>query len=165
MSLSRSLVTGSVTVAVNESAWTGSPSAENKVGGWQNHLPSTLLSSLQQLCVGFGISRLLSPGGCWLRCEMSDLMGRVGPNSNRWKTRCREEDNGRCQKVIGWCGMSHKLQGRIAGLFQTGLQSGCQGLIWGDSLQEPRTGMIHPSFFALIRGYCRTEGKGWTFDL
>lgn len=31
--------------------------------------------------------------------------------------------------------------------------------------QEQRTGLIHFSFFALFRGCCRTEGKGWTFDL
>lgn len=59
MSLLRSWVTGSVTVAVNERAWTGSPSAENRVGGWQSHLPATPVSSLQQLravCVGLDSS-------------------------------------------------------------------------------------------------------------
>lgn len=25
--------------------------------------------------------------------------------------------------------------------------------------------MIHPSFFALVRGWCRAEGKGWTLFL
>lgn len=122
-------------------------------------------SGLAVLFVVPGTGRLLSAGGCWSRCEMSDPMGRVELNSEGWKTRCREQDNRRCQQVLGWCGMSHKLQGRIAGLFQTGLQSGCQGLRWGDSLQEPRTGVIYPSLFALIKDCYRTEGKVWTFYL